>query len=152
MLWNKCTRISILETVNQGFGFFGSSVYKLIQTRTVLAAGGVSILARHDFMLLVYTFLLLGPIDNNHRLLPPNGWTTIEQANVFITAILWFLEDLFGEVVGGSCFMSHDLNYLRMVFARGELKKAWTIIDTRFFSLMVIQLIRDLWIFLHQWE
>ena len=67
----------------------------------VLAADGVPITARRDCMLQDYTFLLLSPGKNKHKLLSINGWTTIEQADVFVTAILWFLEDIFGEVIGG---------------------------------------------------
>lgn len=98
---NKKTIISILDSVNQGCGLFGSSVYELIRTGTILAADCVSKSYHHDPTMSVYNLLLLGPNENNSKFLPPNGWTTIEQADVFVTAIQCFLEDIFREVVGG---------------------------------------------------
>ena len=114
--WDKGTSVPILDSVNQGFDFFGLSVYELIRTVTVLAADSIHIPDRCDHMMSFYTFLSLGPSEKNSKLLPPNGWMTIEQADVFVVAIIWFLEDLFGEVVGGSYYMAQDRNYPRSVF------------------------------------
>jgi len=84
----KCTCVSILDSVNHGCGFFGSSIYTLIRTGTGLAADGIPNTALRDHMLPVYTFLLLGPGENNRNVLPINGWTTIDQVDIFFTTII----------------------------------------------------------------
>ena len=86
--WSKRKSVSILETVNHGCGFFGSSVDKLIRTKMAQVVDGVPNTARRDHMLPVYTFLLPGPGENNRKLLPINGCTRIDKTCAFLTAIL----------------------------------------------------------------
>jgi len=144
MLRRKGTSASILDSINHGCGFFCSSVYKLICTIIILTVDSVPNTVRRDRMLSFYTFLLLGSGKSNRKLLPINGWATIEQADVFFTGIIWFLQDLFREVLGGSCFMDQVLTYLCSFFACKKLKDTWNSIEKSFFSLMVVQMVHDL--------
>jgi len=70
----------------------------------------------------------------------------------FLYAILWFIQDPFGEFIGKRCFMSRAITYLRNIFASHTLRDAWESIDKGYFSLLIFHLAHDLWTLFYWWE
>ena len=92
------------------------------------------------------------PCNGNDTLLPVDGWTDLVSAQRFAASIQWFLIDLFSQQTVVSSFMYRALNHLRLGLEDRNLDNAWRSVNRRAFSIVIVQLVHDLWITLHHWE
>ena len=108
--------------------------------------------ARLSSFFSVYTFLRMQSGHDNVASLPHGGWLALEQAHHLIASIQWFIVDIFGPAVGTGSFMYRALAFIRNRLDNQHFIRAWDTIAKRSFSIVLINLIPEVWNILYAWE
>ena len=91
------------------------------------------------------------PGCNNTSQLPADGWETPQVAVTFLSAIQWFITDLFGPLVVPISFLFIALEYLKDRIQSLEFGAAWATIDHHTFSAVILFHVHTLWVSLIHW-
>ena len=141
-----------LQVVQPDCGFFTAEVFDPISNNSILASEHFPTEARICGSFSVFSFLRMSEGSGNTSSLPAGGWPDPTAAQRFVSAIQWFITDIFGYRVGSSSFMFKCLQYLRGRLASSALLQAWPSMDHRTFLVIIMATVHDLWITLLQWE
>ena len=141
-----------LQAVTPECGFFTPAVYDPIFHGSVLASDNFPAASRISQSFSVFSFLRMQPGSDHSSTLPSEGWQDPAAAQRFVSAIQWFLTDLFGPRIGRVTIFYRALGYLRVRLESVHLANAWTSIDARIFSAVILAHIHSLWVTLLQWE
>ena len=141
-----------LQTVPPECGFFTSEVFDPIYTGTVVAADTLPTTQRIRQSFSVFSFLRMQPGADNPSTLPPGGWDSPIEAQRFVSAIQWFITDLFGPRISRVTILYRALGHLRAHLESISLLQAWASIDARVFSIIILMRVHSLWVTLLQWE
>lgn len=99
----------------------------------------------------VFSFLRMCPGSSNTSHLPAGGWDTPQAAVTFLSALQWFITDLFNLRVAPSSFFYIALEYLNSRILSPVLAQAWATIDHRSFSAIIIFHVHTVWVSLIHW-
>ena len=148
----QATDLTALQGVQPDCGFFTSDIYDPIYHGSVLASEVFPTQSRISQSFSVFSFLRMQPGSNHSSVLPPTGWKTPLEAQRFVSAIQWFITDLFGQQIGHVTLMYRALGHLRGRLESVSFQQAWPDINRRVFSAVIISHIHSLWTTLLQWE
>ena len=144
--------LRVLASVTTDCGFFDGPVFDSISQGSIWVSPGIPSAARLSSSFSVFTFLRMQPGHDNIASLPQGGWLALDQAHHFIASIQWFIVDNFGPAVGPGSFMYRGLAFIRNRLDNQHLIRAWDTIAKRSFSIVIINLIHELWNVLYAWE
>jgi len=82
--------------------------------------------------------------NNKPSVLPGEGWEDILYPPRFVTSIQWFLTDLFVTKRGPTIFMYQAITIIRLHLESSILTQAWSSINRRSFSVVIIQKVQEL--------
>ena len=69
-----------------------------------------------------------------------------------MASIQWFIVDTFGPALGGGSFIYRALAFLRSHLDNRQFISAWKSIAKRPFSIVIINLVHEVWTILFTWE
>ena len=107
-------------------------------TGTVVAADTLPTTQRIRQSFSVFSFLRMQPGADNPSTLPPGGWDSPIEAQRFVSAIQWFITDLFGPRISRVTILYRALGHLRAHLESISLLQAWASIDARVFSIIIL--------------
>ena len=102
-----------LREVQPDCGFFCAEIFDPICQGSILASMDIPSSQRISQSLSVFSFLRMRPGSSNTSHLPAGGWETPQAAVTFLSALQWFITDLFGPRVAPSSFFYIALEYLK---------------------------------------
>jgi len=148
----QLTDLSVLVTFSTDCGFFIPQVFDSIGAGSIWVSPGIPSAARLSSSFSVYTFLRMKEGHDNAASLSHGGWLELKQAHQFIASIQWFIVDIFGPALGTGSFMYRALAFIRNRLDNQHFIRAWETIAKRTFSIVLINLINELWNILYAWE
>ena len=89
---------------------------------------------------------------DNTASLPHGSWQDLPRAHQFLAAIQWFIVDTFGPAPGNGSFMYRALAFIRSRLDNRLFCSAWPSIAKRPFSIVIINLVHEVWNILFTWE
>ena len=102
-----------LQAVTPECGFFTPDIYDPVYHGSVLATDSIPATSRISQSFSVFSFLRMQPGADHPSALPADGWIDPAAAQRFVSAIQWFLTDLFGPRIGRVTIIYRALGYLR---------------------------------------
>ena len=141
-----------MRQVQPDCGFFSNEIFDPMCHGCILASMDIPSATRISQSLSVFSFLRMRPGSDNTSQLPADGWETPDAAVTFLSAIQWFITDLFGPRIAPSSFMYIALDYLKARIQSHDLLQAWTTIDHRAFSAVILFHVHSLWVSLIHWS
>ena len=144
--------LPVLQSVTPECGFFTADIYDPIYHGSVLATDSIPAASRISQSFSVFSFLRMQPGADHDSTLPADGWADPAAAQRFVSALQWFLTDLFGPRIGRVTILYRALGYLRSHLESVHLANAWSSINSRVFSAVILTHIHSLWVMLLQWE
>ena len=102
-----------LQNVTPECGFFTPDIYDPIYHGSILTTDSIPAASWISQSFSVFFFLRMQPGADHSSNLPARGWADPAAAQRFVSAIQWFITNLFGPRIGRVTILYRTLSYLR---------------------------------------